>query len=480
MQAYDKAARRVYRGLIRPLAITLFLAGPAAAQGLDWLRRGEPAARPPASRGEIALSFAPVVKAAAPAVVNVYASSRSPRARNPFAGDPFFERFFGAQPERQRQSVGSGVIVAKDGIVVTNHHVIEGMTEIKVALADRREFEAEIKLRDPKTDLAVLQIKARESFAFLELGDSDRVEVGDLVLAIGNPFGVGQTVTQGIVSALARTQVGISDYQFFIQTDAAINPGNSGGALVDMAGRVVGINTAIFSRSGGSHGIGFAIPANMVRSVVESARLGAVVRRPWFGASLQPVTGELAETLALTRPAGALVAGVVPGGPAEQAGIRRLDVIVAVDGVAVEDPDAFGFRFATKPIGGQAIVSLLRGGKAQDVTVRLAAPPETPPRNAVTIAGDSPFTGATVWNLSPAVKEELSLAQAEGGIVIAAIEEGSPAAQVGFQKGDVILAVNGQRIDDTAAMARATRARAYVWRVTLNRNGQTINSVLGG
>ncbi|HUN13379.1 MAG TPA: trypsin-like peptidase domain-containing protein, partial [Rhabdaerophilum sp.] len=232
--------------------LTGLTGGRAGAQGLDFLRKT------PESRTEIALSFAPLVKAVAPAVVNVYASSRQEQAKNPFAGDPFFERFFGglSQPERARNSVGSGVIIDKAGIVVTNHHVIEGMTEIKVALADRREFPAEVLLRDPKSDLPVLKLKASESFVALELGNSDALEVGDIVLAIGNPFGVGQTVTQGIVSALARTHVGVTDYQFFIQTDAAINPGNSGGALVDMKGRVIGINTAIFSQSGGSHGIG--------------------------------------------------------------------------------------------------------------------------------------------------------------------------------------------------------------------------------
>ena len=251
------------------LLLLLLSVAPVCAQNFDFFRRGD--TRPPASKAEIGLSFAPVVKAAAPAVVNVYGTQRA-EARNPFRGDPFFERFFGfGGRERARQSVGSGVLVSADGFVITNHHVIEGMTEIRIALADRRELEAEVRLRDPKTDLAVLKLKTEATFPFLALGDSDTLEVGDLVLAIGNPFGVGQTVTQGIVSALARTQVGVSDYQFFIQTDAAINPGNSGGALVDTAGRVVGINTAIFSRSGGSHGIGFAIPAHMVRSVLDSA-----------------------------------------------------------------------------------------------------------------------------------------------------------------------------------------------------------------
>jgi len=449
----------------------------AEAQGLDFLRRA------PESRAEIALSFAPIVKAAAPAVVNVYASSKQEQAKNPFAGDPFFERFFGglSQPERARNSVGSGVIIDKAGIVVTNHHVIEGMTEIKVALADRREFQAEVMLRDPKSDLAVLKLKATESFVALELGNSDALEVGDFVLAIGNPFGVGQTVTQGIVSALARTHVGVSDYQFFIQTDAAINPGNSGGALVDMKGRVIGINTAIFSKSGGSHGIGFAIPANMVKAVLENAKAGGgVIRRPWFGASLQAVTAELAETLGLARPAGALVAEVVAGSPAEKAGLRKLDVITAVDGNPIDDPDAFGFRFSTKIVGGKVKMAYLRGGKAQEIEVQLVVAPETPPRKPVKIGGNTPFTGATLVNVSPAVKEDLSINGIDSGVAVSEVENGSPADQVGFQKGDVIIAVNGQRIADTEAMDKAARGRTYVWRVTFNRGGQSFTSVFGG
>ena len=220
----------------------------------------------PQNAAELHLSFAPVVKKVRPAVVNVYASRVDRAPRNPLFDDPIFRQFFGdaGQQSRVAQSLGSGVIVDASGLVVTNHHVIEGMTDVKVALYDRREFPAKIVLRDPRTDLAVLKIESTESFPVLELGDSDAIEVGDIVLAVGNPFGVGQTVTQGIVSALARTQIGINDYGFFIQTDAAINPGNSGGALVDLDGKLIGVNSAIVSRSGGSVGIGFAIPVNMV------------------------------------------------------------------------------------------------------------------------------------------------------------------------------------------------------------------------
>src|SRR5438067_8834823 len=314
--------------------------------------------RVPGSTAELTLSYAPIVQRIAPAVVNVYAA-KVVENRNPFFDDPFFRRFFGGPNsslprEQVQRSLGSGVIVDPSGLVVTNNHVIEGATEVKVALEDKREFEAELVLKDTRSDLAVLRLKdARETFPALELGNSDELQVGDVVLAIGDPFGVGQTVTHGIVSALARTQVGITDYQFFIQTDAAINPGNSGGALVDIHGRLIGLNTAIFSRSGGSQGIGFAIPVNMVKVVVASAKSGGTsVKRPWLGAKLQAVTPDIAESLGLKRPAGALVATVTEKSPAARAGLRTGDLIVAIDGQTVDDQNAFDYRFATKPLGG--------------------------------------------------------------------------------------------------------------------------------
>src|SRR3954468_9123993 len=307
--------------------------------------------RVPASGAELRLSYAPIVQRAQPAVVNVYAA-KTVQNRNPLLDDPLFRRFFGVpgqQPEQMQRSLGSGVMVDSSGLVVTNNHVIEGADQVKISLADKREFEAEIVLKDSRTDLAVLRIKdTKEKFPTLDFANSDELLVGDVVLAIGNPFGVGQTVTHGIISALARTQVGITDYQFFIQTDAPINPGNSGGALVDMNGRLVGVNTAIFSRSGGSQGIGFAIPANMVRVVVASAKSGGkAVKRPWLGAKLQAITAEIAENLGLGRPSGALVASVSPNGPASRAGLKSGDVIASVDGQAVEDPNAFEYRFMT-------------------------------------------------------------------------------------------------------------------------------------
>ncbi|MEA2918336.1 MAG: hypothetical protein QOJ15_10417, partial [Bradyrhizobium sp.] len=304
--------------------------------------------------------------------------------------------------------------------------------------------------------------------------------VGDVVLAIGNPFGVGQTVTHGIISALARTQVGITDYQFFIQTDAAINPGNSGGALVDMTGKLVGVNTAIFSRSGGSQGIGFAIPANMVRVVVASAKGGGkAVKRPWLGARLQAVTPEIAETMGLRLPSGALVANVVANSPAARAGLKSSDLITAIDGQAVDDPNAFDYRFATRPLGGTSQVDVQRAGKPVRLTVPLETAPDTG-RNELVLTTRSPFQGAKVSNISPAVADELHLDADTEGVVVTDLGDDTTAANVGFQKGDIILAVNNQKIAKTSDLEKATRDSARLWRITLMRGGQQINVALGG
>jgi Do/DeqQ family serine protease len=378
--------------------------------------------------------------------------------------------------------MGSGVMVDPSGLVVTNHHVIEGMTDVKVALADKREFEAEILLRDPRSDLAVLKLKnTTERFPVLEFGDSDTLQVGDFVLALGNPFGVGQTVTQGIVSALARTQIDASDYQFFIQTDASINPGNSGGALVDLDGRLEGINTAIYSRSGGSVGIGFAIPVNMVKVVVESAKAGAkAVRRPWFGAKLQSVTSDIADGLGLSRPTGALVADVVEGGPAAEAGVKRGDVVLAVDTQAIDDPDAFGFRFATHALGTIVPLTVRRGGANLTVTVKLRTAPEKPPRDLVKISGPTPLAGATLENLSPAVAEEITGELPATGVVIAEIEDNSNAQQAGFQKGDVLVEVNGTKVATSKDAQRALGDKTKLWKIVINRAGQLLATLFQG
>jgi Do/DeqQ family serine protease len=461
--------------LIAFLAAIATLVAPAAAQER----------RVPASPTELRLSYAPVVQKAAPSVVNVYAA-KVVENRNPMMDDPFFRRFFGGGPggtprEQVQRSLGSGVIVDASGLIMTNNHVIEGATEVKVSLADKREFEAEIVLKDARTDLAVLRVKdGRERFAAIELGNSDELQVGDVVMAIGNPFGVGQTVTHGIVSALARTQVGISDFQFFIQTDAAINPGNSGGALVDLSGRLIGLNTAIFSRSGGSQGIGFAIPVNMVKVVLASAKTGGTtVKRPWLGAKLQAVTPEIADSLGLKRPVGALVATVTEKSPAARGGLKTGDLIVAIDGQTVDDQNAFDYRFATKALGGNAQLGIVRAGKETKLNVALEAAPETP-RDELVIKARSPFMGVKVANISPALADELHLDASAEGVIVLEVADGSLAQNLGFRRGDVIAAVNNEKIERTRDLERAAKDSVRRWTITIVRGGQQISVTLGG
>jgi Do/DeqQ family serine protease len=467
--------------IISQIIVVIFMLLPlTAARGEQLLRQA------PETRAQISFSYAPVVKRVTPAVVNVYASRTEARSSNPLFDDPIFRQFFGGGDGDRpggptAQSLGSGVIVDRSGLVVTNYHVIEGMTDVKVALSDKREFDADIVLRDQRTDLAVLHLKGSGPFPVLELGDSDTIDVGDLVLAIGDPFGVGQTVTQGIVSALARTQAGVSDYQFFIQTDAAINPGNSGGALVDMNARLIGIPSTIYSKSGGSIGIGFAIPVNMVKIVVAAAATGGnKVKRPWFGASLQGVSKEIADSLGLDRPTGALVASVVSKGPAAEAGVKSGDIITAVDGMLVEDPTAFGYRLGTKPLGGTASITALRSGKPVVLPVRLMAAPEVPARELIKLRNRSPFGGATIVNVSPAVAEELGIDGVSEGVAVADIEDQTNAAIVGLEKGDVILELNGAKIASTKDLEAATTSRHSYWKLTLSRSGQVITTMIGG
>ena len=432
---------------------------------------------------ELRLSYAPVVKRVAPAVVNVYAA-KVVRAENPLFNDPIFRHFFGMQGGGGRQiqrSLGSGVIVDPRGLVVTNVHVIEGADEIKVALSDKRVFKAKLVLKDKRSDLAVLRLEdTHERFPYLELGNSDALEVGDVVLAIGDPFGVGQTVTQGIVSALARTDIGTSNYQFFIQTDAAINPGNSGGALVDLSGKLVGINSAIFSRSGGWQGIGFAIPSNMVRVVVATAEHGGkAVERPWLGAKLQNVTPSIADSLNLSRPSGALVDGVVRGGPAAEAGLKAGDLILSVDSQPVEDVNAFQYRFATQPLGGTATLGVQRNGHAMTLKVVLRMAPSAP-RDEVTLRGRSPLSGATVANLSPALADRLQLQNADRGVVILDVANGSYASNLSFRRGDIVLSVNGSKIETTKELDRLAGRSQRSWRIVLRRGNATITRFFSG
>jgi len=441
----------------------------------------------PESAAAMKQSFAPVVKRAAPAVINVYVSRKVKQVVSPFANDPFFSRLFGDNfgipRERIQNSLGSGVLVSPDGLAVTNNHVIQGSgeAEITVALSDGREFPAKVILKDEKSDLVVLRLQATGiNFPAIDFSDSDSLEVGDLVLAIGDPFGVGQTVTSGIVSALARTQVGISDYQFFIQTDAAINPGNSGGALVDMDGHLVGINTAIFSRSGGSQGIGFAIPSNMVQLVVQAALQGGKVHRPWFGASLQPLTQDLAESLGLDRPGGALIKSLHAKGPAARSGLKPGDVVISVDGKQVQDPEALQYRFATKGLGGTAELGVVRQGQAMKATVALIPAVEDPPRDERDVDGRNPLVGAKVANLSPAVAEELGVEEEGPGVVVIEVQPNTPASRLGVKRGDLVIGLNNDKVKSVAGLVKALGVSPGGWRLSFQRAGQVYNLAIQG
>ncbi len=441
----------------------------------------------PTSQGEIKLTFAPVVKRTAPAVVNIY-TKRVVQQRVPsLFNDPFFRRFFGdgaerfgMPQERIQNSLGSGVVVREDGIVITNNHVIADSDEITVVLADRREFDAEVVGTDERTDLAVLRINnAPKNLPALKLGDADALEVGDLVLAIGNPFGVGQTVTSGIVSAVARSTVGVSDFRSFIQTDAAINPGNSGGALVTISGELVGINTAIYSQDGGSVGIGFAIPTAMIRAVLDSILKEGRAVRAWLGASGQSVTSEFAEALGLQRPLGVIVNSVYEGGPGDNAGIKVGDVLTAVNGREILDAENLRYRLATLVVGEVADVELYRDGDKRTVIVNLVKPPENPSRDETELSDQLlPFGGATVANVNPALAEELGI-ELEDGVIVLRLKRRSFARQAGLAPGDLILKINGEDIktvdDLSAVLARGGRQ----WAFSIKRGGRILERSIG-
>ncbi len=444
--------------------------------------------RLPKSQREIQLSYAPLVKQAAPAVVNIYTKRVVRSARSPFLNDPFFRQFFGenvfkfgAPRKRVENSLGSGVIVRSEGIVITNNHVIKKADQIRVVLSDRRELAAKVILSDEKTDLAVLKLQdVQGSLPYLKLRDSDDLEVGDLVLAIGNPFGVGQTVTGGIVSALARAAGGISDFSFFIQTDAAINPGNSGGALITMDGRLVGVNTAIYSRSGGSQGIGFAIPANMVARIIDNAVHGAKVIRPWFGAAGQALTPDLMSSLGLARPTGVLINEIYGGGPAAQAGIKSGDVVTNINKREVAGPRELRFRIATLKVGGKAKLTLIRRGKPKTVIMTLEAPPEQPLRDVTTLQGQQPLSGATVANMSPALAEELSLDPMRRGVLVVGTAHRSPAQRIGLRPGDWILEINGTKVELVETLKGIADTAPTKWRITVQRKDRVFTAVIEG
>ncbi|GGW31742.1 serine protease [Gemmobacter lanyuensis] len=430
----------------------------------------------PQDQAQISLSFAPVVRQAAPAVVNIYATVVVEQKVNPFAGDPFFEQFFqgmGRSVPRVENALGSGVIVGQDGIVVSNYHVVGNATEIRVELSDRREFKAHVLLADKEADLAVLQLEGARDLPSLPLRNSDAVEVGELVLAIGNPFGVGQTVSSGIISGLGRSTLAIgAGHGYFIQTDAAINPGNSGGALVDVAGRLIGINTAILTRGGGSNGIGFAIPSNLVQNFIEQAVAGETrFQRPWAGVQGQAMDAAMAEAMGLPRPEGVVVAQLHPESPFRAAGLAVGDVILAIDGAPTDSPQEVMFRLAALGIGKEVSITYLHDGTRREAKTTLVAAPDSPARDPRTMGNDSVLRGLSVSRINPAVSAEMNLPDtASEGVVVTGAD--ALAARVGLRPGDVLVAINGQKIVTPADVEAASTQLQRRWAVEVLRDGQ--------
>ena len=449
------------------VALLILAISPLAAQ----------AQRLPDSQAQIDLTFAPLVKQASPAVVNVYSQ------KTVQAGPTPMEMFlYGrAMPQsRVQNSLGSGVIVRSDGVIVTNNHVIDGADSFRVVLSDRREYPAELVLADERTDLAVLKIDVGgDTLPVLNFADTRASQVGDLVLAIGNPFGVGQTVTSGIVSATARTDVGISDYAFFIQTDAAVNPGNSGGALINTKGELLGVNTAIFSRGGGSNGIGFAIPAEMVRRVVDAAMNGGTFVRPWLGLAAQSVSFDMAKAQGLSRPLGVMVTEVYDKGPADRSGLRRGDLITAIDGREVFDEKGLKFLAAIHNPGEVAKLNVLRGGKDQVVGVKVAAPPGATDADVVLLDGENVFNGARVVELSPRLAKENGLDpfQKGSGIYVYSVSRRSVAGNY-FRPGDIIRSVNGKQTKSIKELQSVLKDSGSSWDIELDRNGHTVRGTI--
>lgn len=456
------------------LASLLLLAG--AALGAPAFAQA--AREVPGSKAEMQLSFSAVAKKASPAVVNVYAQ-RVVVERTPLFSDPVFRQFglgMGVPQERVQKSLGSGVLVQADGVIITNHHVIDKADALKIVLSDRREFDARVLVDDPKTDLAVLRIDTKgEKMPILPFADTHSLQVGDLVLAIGNPFGLTQTVTSGIVSAVGRTEVSINDYSSFIQTDAAINKGNSGGALVNMNGELVGVNSAIFSETGGSNGIGFAIPAEMARSVVDAAVSGGgKIVRPWLGVKGQAVNQQTAKTLGLPSPRGVMVSDVYPNSPAAKAGLAKGDVILAINGSDVFDEGGLRYQAATVRPGAALTMDVIKGNARRQVSARAEAPPRDPAPDVRALQGAVPLAGAQVANLSPAEAEEVGFDTFAQGVYIKGVQAAGVAARLGLRPGDIIREVNGRAVRTSAELEGVLRVPSQRWVISVERAGRRL------
>ena len=437
----------------------------------------------PQSRNQITYSFAPIVEKTLPAVVNIHARkiirSKSPTAA--LDGSAFWRLFrdtllFGYGRERFENSLGSGVIVSPDGLVVTNHHVIQSAQGILVSLSDGRVFPGRVILSDKRTDIAILRIPiGMMPLPYVEFGDSDNLKIGDMVVAIGNPFGIGQTVTSGIVSARSRATVGVADFRFFIQTDAAINPGNSGGPLISSEGRLVGINTAIYSNSGGSQGLGFAVPINMVQPILQSALKGHPYLRPWMGVSGRKIPPALAVMLAFEHKNALVVTGIFPDGPAAIAGVIKSDIIITLDGKPVVDSVSLNYRIASHLVGDEVDLVIMRKGTKMTLKVTLIAPPDIPARNDTWLPNLTPFAGAKVASLSPAFAQDYGLESIRGGVVVLEVRRGSAAFKFGLKRGDIMREFMGGKIRVVGDVVDIKLPRFNPWILGITRSGKDIN-----
>ena len=439
---------------------------------------------------ETGRAFSEIVRAVSPAVVNISTTKVMSREAQPFFEDPFFDFFspfhdLGTPKKWKERSLGSGIIAARDGYIITNNHVVEKADEIKVTLIDRRTFKGRLVGADPKTDVAVIKIDAPD-LPTLIWGDSDKLQVGEFVLAIGSPYGLSNTVTMGIISAVGRANVGIADYEDFIQTDAAINPGNSGGPLVNVKGEIIGMNTAIFSRTGGYQGIGFSVPSNMVRLVMDQLLQQGKVTRGWIGVTIQELTPELAQKFSLQKTKGALVSDVAKDGPAAKAGIMRGDVILEFNGKEVRDVSSLRNMVAQSKAGSEITMKILRAGREFTVRVFIV---ELPREIAEVIPSQLPdnsnsdlraLTGLTVMNLSREIIRQLGFSKDEKGVVIVKVEPGSPADDAEMKKGDVIKEINKKAInnvEDFNRIAASIRKNDSVL-LFINRSGKKFFVIL--
>jgi serine protease Do len=406
-------------------------------------------------RGE-SMAFSDIVRSVSPAVVNISTKKTVKGDSSPFSHffDPFedlFEHF--EMPRKKREmSLGSGVLVSSDGFIITNSHVVEKADEIKVTLMDKREFKGKIVGSDSKTDIAVIKIKA-DGLPSIQWGDSDTMQVGEFVLAFGNPFGFSHTVTMGIVSAVGRANVGIADYEDFIQTDAAINPGNSGGPLVNIQGKLIGVNAAIFSRTGGYQGIGFAVPSNMAESVMNQLRDEGKVTRGWIGVTIQDITPELAKEFGIKKPAGALVSDVFKGSPAKRSGLKRGDVIIELNGRKVKDVVSLRNMVAQSKVGSTINMKIIRSKKDHTLKVNVTELPEniaklTSKKPEENMVENNALTGFSVTDLTPGIAKQLGISRDENGVVIVRVEPYSAAEEAGLKKGDVIQEMNRKVINN--------------------------------